>query len=142
MNDPCLSKFDEEWVNAVSLVEKAVVLYNHFSYIKKRYKSIDKLSGSLAPKLNYLEEHINESSGADFLKISRVISEGRRTIADAGSKYGSGFRKRPSARERAAIAKAFPGIRLIPDPDFIPETDPVNGSLHDFFAGDLGDDSV
>lgn len=140
MKDPCLDKFESEWEKAETLVDKAVIVYNLVHYVKLRYRAIDKLSEQIAPKVAYLEAHVLESSGKDFLKIQRVIADARRTITDCSSKYGSGFRKLPTAAQRRKIAEEFAPVRLVPCTDIV-ETDSADPRDGDgFFNGDLGDD--
>jgi hypothetical protein len=138
MIDPVLKKFESEWDNAILLVDRAIIVYNLVAYVKLRYRGVDKLSERIAPKVSYLEDHVEESSGKEFLKIQRVIGYARRTIADCGNKFGSGFRRVPTAAERKRIAKDFPRVSIEPSADLEPQSDLDLEPRDDFHDVNLG----
>jgi hypothetical protein len=142
MRDKCLEQFRIEWDNAQLLVVKAVVLYNWVHYVKLRYRAVNKLAEEIGPKLTYLEDHVQESSGKDFLKIQRVVADGRRTISDCSNRYGSGFKRKPSARTRAKLAQTYPGILLFPGQDPLAPADPDTDLDDDLLDRDLGHGSA
>ncbi|PYX53921.1 MAG: hypothetical protein DMG76_23760 [Acidobacteria bacterium] len=140
MTDPCLHKFESEWAQADTLVDKAIIVYNLVHYVKLRYRGIEKLSTQIAPKVAFLETHVIESGGKDFLKIQRVIADARRTITDCGSKYGSGFRKVPNAAQRRRLTAQFAPVLLQPCPDIVQENSVTDRPFDDLFVGNLDHD--